>query len=469
MATQTSNPSASISPAKIRIHTSSTFEPEIDVSRTPERVSRDVAPPGSQHRSLIDNAKPLPPESFPNPPRVGSLQVPATIPNVRHLLERYGIVVRYNVIRKKPSISIPNYSGAPDNSDSVALSHIMSLATLNGMATGTLASFLEVIGDQCLYNPVADWITSKAWDGCDRLRSFYQTLVAADSFPASLKQTLMYRWLISAVAAVLLPSGFRSRGVLTLQGPQSIGKTTWISSLIPDAILREGTIKLDHHLDAGNKDSLLTAIGHWIVEIGELDSSFKKDIARLKGFLTADRDKVRRPYGRTDSEYPRRTVFCATVNDHDFLVDMTGNSRWWTIPVTSVNFKHGIDMQQVFAQVAVDFEKGEPWWLTDAEEAQLDFINDDHRRINATQERVLAVLDTARANAPNLKAMTPTEVLQRIGITNPTNTQCKDCAVVLRRHLGDPKKIRGQNRWRVPLISTLSSPSLGCKDDDDVY
>jgi hypothetical protein len=31
---------------------------------------------------------------------------------------------------------------------------------------------------------------------------------------------------------------------------------------------------------------MTTAITHWIVELGELDSSFKKEIARLKAFLT---------------------------------------------------------------------------------------------------------------------------------------------------------------------------------------
>ena len=133
----------------------------------------------------------------------------------------------------------------------------------------------------------------KPWDGVDRLVSVYATLIHRADFPEKLKQSLMYRWLLSAVAAALKPSGFKARGVLTLQGPQSIGKTSWISALIPDAILREGVLKLDHHLDAGNKDSIITAVCHWIVEIGELDSSFKKDIARLKGFLTADRDKVR--------------------------------------------------------------------------------------------------------------------------------------------------------------------------------
>ena len=75
------------------------------------------------------------------------------------------------------------------------------------------------------------------------------------------------------------------------------------------------------------------------------------DMARLKGVLTRDFDKVRRPYARAESEYQRRTVFFASVNKPNFLVDMTGNTRWWTIPVSKINYEHGIDMQQVFAQL----------------------------------------------------------------------------------------------------------------------
>src|SRR6185369_10901281 len=176
-----------------------------------------------------------------------------------------------------------------------------------------------------------------------------------------LKKMLMLRWMISAVAAALMPQGFYCRGILTLQGPQSIGKTSWIRALISEPMLRERILKLDHHLDASNKDTLITAVTHWIVEIGELDSSLKKDVARLKGFITSDRDKIRRPYARSDSEYQRRTVFCASVNDHAFLVDATGNTRFWTIPVTSINYVHEIDMQQLWVQVAMLFQNGEPW------------------------------------------------------------------------------------------------------------
>lgn len=414
----------------------------------------------------LENPKPLDQSKFPNQPRGGGNQIPATIQNITFLLSSYGIVVRYDVIRKKLYIIIPGASGTPDNADNVAISHIISLANLNNLPIGQIFSFVGVIGDKHQHNPVAEWIKSKAWDGTDRLEEIFNTLITREYFPVKLKQQLIYRWLLSAVAAVLMPIGFKARGVLTLQGPQAIGKTSWISGLVPDAVLKEGVLKLDHHLDAGNKDSLLTAISHWIVEIGELDSSFKKDIARLKGFLTSDRDKVRRPYGRTDSEYPRRTVFCATVNEHDFLVDSTGNSRWWTIPVTEINYNHGIDMQQLYAQLAADFDKGEQWWLTPDEEKLLDKSNMEHRKTSVIRERILEVLDIGQSNESGLSAMTPTQVLQNIGIQHPTNPQSKECAAVLREFLGESKKIQGQYKWRVPFKKSSLHPSININPAD---
>jgi putative DNA primase/helicase len=408
----------------------------------------------------IENAKPLDPLSFPNQPRKPDKRKPSTYGNIRYLLMAYGIIIRYDVISKKVYIRIPGVKGTPDNAENVAIAYLFSLANLNDISTGQLMSLIGVIADKNQFNPVADWILSKPWDGKDRFNSFYATLVQRAGFPEELKQVLMYRWLLSAVAAVLKPSGFKARGVLTLQGPQAIGKTSWISALIPDDILREAVLKLDHHLDAGNKDSIITAVCHWLVEIGELDSSFKKDIARLKGFLTADRDKVRRPYGRTDSEYPRRTVFCATVNEHDFLVDSTGNSRWWTIPVTSINYQHGIDMQQLFAQFAVDFQNGAQWWLTRQEEQLLELHNKEHRYVSAIRERILEALDLDHVNDSGLPALTPTQLLQKLDIKNPTNTQSKECASVLREFVGESKKIQGQYKWRIPFRKDGWEPLL---------
>lgn len=399
----------------------------------------------------LDRAAPLDRTSFPNQPMMKDKPPKATIANIHYLLKSYGVKISYDVIKKLLRIILPSYAGSSENASNVALTQILSLAAMNGMSPGAIPGILEVLGDRNPTNPVADWIMSKPWDGRDRLQSFYETLVEREDFPRPLKEVLMHRWMISAVAAALKPQGFYCRGILTLQGPQSIGKTSWIRALISDPFLRERLLKLDHHLDASNKDSLITAVTHWIVEIGELDSSLKKDVARLKGFITSDRDKLRRPYARSDSEYQRRTVFCASVNDHAFLVDATGNTRFWTIPVTKINYQHDIDMQQLWAQVAVDYDNGEPWWLTSAEEGCLETYNNDHRTISVIREQILAKIDLGRNGDPDLKAMSAIELLREIGNDRPSNPQCKECAGILRELFGDPKKIQGIYKWRIPL------------------
>jgi putative DNA primase/helicase len=128
--------------------------------------------------------------------------------------------------------------------------------------------------------------------------------------------------------------GLSGAGVLTFVGEQGVGKTRAFKDLTADLpeIFHEGAT-----LDPSNKDSVISSISHWIVELGELDSTFKKsEISQLKAFLTRDTDVVRRPYAKRDSTYPRRTVFAGTVNEYQFLHDTTGNRRFWPIEITQV-------------------------------------------------------------------------------------------------------------------------------------
>jgi putative DNA primase/helicase len=391
------------------------------------------------------------PGTFPDKPARGD-GPPGTIANVRHMLDANGVGVRYNIVKRRTEIVVPWLIGTAENVDSVAMTHVLSLALLYRVPTGHVPAMVEALGDENAYNPVADWINGKAWDGVDRLDAMYATIVARDGYPEELKRTLMHRWLLSGAAAALTPVGFHSRGVLTLQGPQGIGKTSWGLALVDDPALRDAVIRVDHHLDAGDKDSLLGAVEHWIVEIGELDSSLRRDVARLKGFITSGADKIRRPYARVTVSYPRRTCFYATVNASDFLVDSTGNSRFWTIAVERIDHAHGIDVQQLWAQMAVELKGGAQWWLTADEERALEVQNAQHRSFSLVRDRIAEVVDIEATNTSACAAMTASEVLVEAGFTNPTNTQAKECAGHLREWFGDSKRINGRDRWRVPLL-----------------
>ena len=473
--TKTHTSEVSTSPAIVPLTQPPNEQSGVDVSCQSvahgESPQLDVATDTKPLASL-EEAQPVERISFPHQPLQPKSPIPATIQNVRHMLQCYGVVARYNVIKKKTHITLPCGRGTTENADSVAMTHIINLATINGLSVGQVPSYVEVISDGAAFNPVADWINSKPWDGQDRLPSVCDTLTVREGFPTSLRDLLLTRWLMSAVAAGLTNHGFRTRGVLTLQGPQSIGKTTWVLSLVPDPLLRDMLVKGDHHLDGNNKDSILTAVSHWIVEIGELDSSFKKDVARLKGFLTNVQDKLRRPYARVDAEYARRTVFCATVNESNFLVDGTGNSRWWTVPVTAINTRHGIDMQQVFAQLAVDFQKGDAcWWLDEHEEALLELHNKDHRNVSAIREALMEILDLRLKGQQGQEAMTASQVLKLAHYEKPSTPQCKECGSILRELLGEPKRINGAITWRIPrkAAPTLLAPLKSHIDPNGEY
>lgn len=402
-------------------------------------------------RDPVHLSEPLKVDGFPHVQGTAdNLRPKATVENYRHFLNSYGITVRYNVIAKEVEINIPGMQGSPDNRLNSALTRIESLAFLNGLNPKPSQKYIAMIADEQQFNPIEKWIHSRPWDGRDRLPDLYRTLVACEDFPENLKQTLLYRWLLSAVAAVLMPSGFHSRGVLTLQGPQGLGKTSWIRSLVTDPALQEAYVLEGHHLDPANKDTVLIAVKHWLVELGELDSSFKKDIARIKGFITNKADKVRKPYAAAPSDFQRRTVLAASVNEVNFLVDPTGNSRWWVIPLVSIDYQHGIDMQQVFAQLGRDFAAGERWWLTRDEEELLESNNRWHEAVNVIEETLLQAIEPELPEE-DWTRLTASEVLHHLGYSRPTNPQARDCGTVLRKHFGDPKKINGIYKWRVPF------------------
>lgn len=331
------------------------------------------------------------------------------------------------------------------------MSIVVSLAELNGLQRSGIEEQVLVAADENAFNPAADWMSSEPWDGEDRLPAFYETLTTEDDFPADLKEVLIRKWLLSIVAAAFMARNFKTRGVLTLQGSQGLGKSTWVAKLVSDPEVREMIVKLDHHLDPHDKDSVITAVSHLIVEVGELDSSFRKDIARLKGFITRDSDKIRRVYTRNNAEYPRRTVFVATVNDRNFLVDDTGNSRFWTLPLVAVDYQHTIDMQKLFAQLHVDFAAGAQWWLTADEETRLAESNRSHQAISPIREALIERIDVDRSPSAGDRLMGTNDVLKMLGIDHPRNGQNKEVAAVLRELIGEPKRINGSMKWRVPL------------------
>lgn len=396
----------------------------------------------------------LPIDASVNPfmfPHMSHQQKPLnTWENLEWLFGQYGIKSRYNEISKDVVVSIPEKDYGNDASSNSALTEIVSLCARNSMPSGSCAEYVKLIAMGNRFNPAAEFITSKSWDGVSRIHELCETLETAAGFDRGLVLMMVRRWMISAVAAAMQPTGFYSKGVLVLQGEQSLGKTAWFRALVP-ATLRE-LIKVGATIDPSNKDSVSSAIGRWMVELGELDATFRKsDIARLKSFISQDRDEIRRPYDRLESTYQRRTVFFASVNPKHFLADDTGNVRWWTIPVIRINYEHDIDMQQVWAEVAQLYRDGERWWMNAQEEAMLEAVNKEHESIDPVEEMILSRYEWGCDRIGAYSEQTASQVLQSIGFDKPNKSQATHCSNVLRKLTGaEPRKTKHGRFFNMP-------------------
>ncbi|BDC37898.1 hypothetical protein PTKU15_11950 [Paraburkholderia terrae] len=368
--------------------------------------------------------------------------------NLDWLMKQYGITAQYNIVAKDVDVKLPGLDFGPDASAECVITELSSICARNRMPKSDVDRYLKLIGVRNQYNPAQDFIDSKPWDGRSRLPELYATLQTGEGYDRKYLELFVRRWLVSACAAVLRPTGFWSKGVLVLQGGQSLGKTAWIKALLPQD--QRGLVKIGANLDPQNKDSVSSAIGHWIVELGELDGTFRKaDIAKLKAFISQDVDMLRRPYDRLESKYQRRTVFFASVNPEKFLADETGNVRWWTIPVTSVDYEHTIDVQQLWAEVATLYRAGEQWWLEKDEEEGLEKINSEHSSVDPLEESILSYFDWSSKETS--RAMTATAVLVEIGHTTVDKKNTTACSAILKKLTGkDPRKSSGSKVFDMP-------------------
>ncbi|MDP2901639.1 MAG: VapE family protein [Methylovulum sp.] len=189
----------------------------------------------------------LPLDSFPHTAEKGRIK--ATIANLKHVFERYGITCQYDEILKKQTVAIDNHSiDDNDLSENSTFSQIRSLLALND-APLSCADLVPALLEQNRVNPVLDFIKGKAWDGKDRLPEFLNTLVVDDK-DHHYRDLAVRTWLIQCVAAAdsarstpLNEAIAKFELVLVLQGGQGAMKTTWFKSLLPKTMRGRGAFR----------------------------------------------------------------------------------------------------------------------------------------------------------------------------------------------------------------------------------
>ena len=298
--------------------------------------------------------------------------------NTAALLDAYGISVCYDLMRHALDVRIPGYERDAERRQNAGLARLHELAERRGLSGQTVMDHLQFLARE--HHPVRDWIGSAPWDGEDRRRQMHDTLLLQQGSDVDLCRSLLDRWMTACVAAILptTPGArpFTPQGALVFQGGQGIGKTEWFKALAPPG---EDWISVGRTLDPHSRDSVQQATSYWIVELGELDATYRRaDVAALKAWITQPVDVYRAAYARREERIPRRTMMGASVNARYYLIDDTGNRRWWTIPVAALDWRHTVDMQQLWAQIEHEIQAGARWWLDAEEQQRLDEAHETH-------------------------------------------------------------------------------------------
>lgn len=319
-----------------------------------------------------------------------------TLEATRQALDDLGISVRYNQLLKITEVTGLPEVYSKENAANVLPAYLMDYlrsCKYKGVSRQAIDDYLVCISDWNRYNPVKEYLLKDTWDKISRFPEVYRILGVTNPK----YKTYIRKWFIQCVALALndeqKPVG--ADGILVLQGEQGLAKTSFfrIMSPFPQWFV-EGAV-----LDVNSKDSVMTALSGWITELGELDSTLKKEQSSIKAFVTRAQDKIRYPYARTDTISPRRTSFCGTVNPADYLKDDTGNRRYWTIHITNIDKKALFSLDRHFvAQLwretyQMYLADKEGFRLTDEEMRELQADNREFEQRLQYELEISALLD----------------------------------------------------------------------------
>jgi len=208
---------------------------------------------------------------------------------------------------------------------------------------------------------VRDYLQTRQWDERPRLRGLLADYFGAfdKGQPEDFISEVGLRWMVSAVARIMVP-GCQVDHLPVLEGPsQGEGKSTALRILAGDDNFSDS---LPH--DLSHKDAKDHTRGKWIIELPELTQFKRNEIETLKAFITRREEVFRPSYGRHEIRCPRQCVFAGTTNESEYLVDTTGNRRFWGVAIGDIDLEAlRRDRDQLWAEAVHLDRAGERWHM----------------------------------------------------------------------------------------------------------
>ena len=333
--------------------------------------------------------------------------------------------IRFNELYKSIEITGGVLKGAGANDIPVLLKNwLEEWWDITASSTEVGEQLLTMARRHFAYDPVGTYLRALVWDKVPRLDDWLIHYANAKTMSQSGKDITTYvkqvsaRWMISAVARALKP-GSKVDTVLVLEGIQGAKKSTALD-ILGDIWFTDSPISL------GSKDSMMLAAARWICELAELAAVMKSDVESQKAFISARKDDFRPPYGKAIEPFDRRCVFAGTVNptkdgEVDYLVDETGDRRWWPIRVTGKVKAEDLrdDRDQLWAEATFRYLSseinpdlanktipGERWWFELEEQSDINHILQERHAESTWSQAIASWVDSQARHTSSMLGMT---------------------------------------------------------------
>lgn len=217
------------------------------------------------------------------------------------------------------------------------------------------------------------------WDGKSRFSILVKDILRVDEDLQEVSERFMRKWFISLMARAYsrhtpektidghFPIPGKVDTVLVFVSPQGDSKSSFFRELVGKDLFNDSLTGFD-------RDNIQIAHTTLISEIPEIDSlTISKTASELKREITKIEDKVVLKYDRLSKTLERKFVFVGTTNQMRFLMDRTGNRRFWPVMVGSIDLNLLREEKlQLLAEARKLFRGGERWWFTKQEQGEIE-------------------------------------------------------------------------------------------------
>ena len=217
------------------------------------------------------------------------------------------------------------------------------------------------------------------------------------------------KWFVAMAASWMQPEVV-NHTALIMSGEQGIGKTTWLGNLIPTPLRKYVYAGM---VNVRDKDSQVKLSECCIIIMDELEN-MSRNLDALKELITKRDIHIRRAYAFTHEHYTRRASFAGSINNKDFLHDITGNRRFLCFEAKQIDYRLFANLDKAYAQAVYLAQNGFQYWFSQDELTELEQNNEEFRAVIPEEEQLMAFYEPCTEDDADAVFMLNTEILKNL-------------------------------------------------------